>query len=64
MAEQIISDYLGNPIARFSTVGSKTVVTDWLGNPLGTADVNGTYDNLGKPISHQNVPGLLVKGGK
>ena len=63
MADEIITDWLGNPIARLIKTGDKTVVTDWLGTPLGTADSNGTRDFLGNTISPQNAPGLLIKRG-
>jgi septal ring factor EnvC (AmiA/AmiB activator) len=34
-------------------------VSTFQGEPLGTADGDGTRDFLGRPISKQNVPGLL-----
>lgn len=64
MANEIVTDWLGNPVARLSKNGDKTVVTDWKGNPLGTADDKGTRDFLGVPLSPQNNPGILIEWGK
>ena len=59
--DKIITDWVGNPIGRESKDGDKTVVTTWTGEQLGTADDKGTRDFIGKPLSPQNAPDILLK---
>ena len=60
-SEQIRDD-LGRTIGRFERGPDGEVrVYDALGRPLGRAGRNGTFDQLGRRISPNNVPGLLLK---
>lgn len=59
MSEKIVTDYMGRPIGRLITVGGTTTVIDYMGRPLGTADASGTRDFMGRPLSPQNIPGIL-----
>jgi hypothetical protein len=61
MADKVITDFLGRPLGVVKKVGDKTTVTDWVGKPLGSADKSGTRDFLGKPVSPNNVPEILIK---
>lgn len=57
-----IRDHLGRTIGRFERWPNGEVrVYDALGRPLGRADRNGTFDHLGRRISPNNVPGLLLR---
>lgn len=57
--EEVIRDFHGQPIGKLKTRGDRTEAFDFFGAPLGTADRTGTRDFLGRPISPNNVPGLL-----
>lgn len=64
MENKVVTDWQGRPLGVVKKEGDKSTVTDWEGNPLGTADEKGTRDFIGKPISPQNVPDILIdKGG-
>lgn len=63
MSDKVVTDFLGRPLAVVKKMGDKTTVTDWTGKPLGTADKGGTRDFIGKPISPNNVPEILIKRG-
>jgi hypothetical protein len=63
MSDKVITDWVGRPLGVIKTDGTKSTVTDWVGRPLGSADDKGTRDFIGKPISPQNVPGILIKRG-
>ncbi|MDE2058788.1 MAG: hypothetical protein KGL31_12920 [candidate division NC10 bacterium] len=57
-----IRDNLGRTIGRFERHPDGEVrVYDALGRPLGHAGRNGTFDQLGRRISPNNVPALLLK---
>ena len=61
MSEQI-KDNLGRTIGRFERQPDGEVrVYDAFGRLLGRAGRNGTFDHLGRKISPNNVPGLLLK---
>lgn len=61
MSEQI-RDNLGRTIGRFARQPDGEVrVYDAFGRPLGRSGRNGTFDQLGRKISPNNVPGLLLK---
>lgn len=61
MSDNVITDFLGRPLAIVKKKGDKTTVTDWIGKPLGTADKGGARDFIGKPVSPNNVPEILIK---
>jgi hypothetical protein len=63
MADETVTDFLGRPIGILKKDGDKTTVTDWVGKPLGTADKGGTRNFIGKPVSPNNVPEILLKRG-
>ena len=57
-----IRDNLGRTIGRFERGPDGEVrVYDALGRPLGRAGRHGTFDPLGRRISPNNVPGLLLR---
>ncbi len=57
-----IRDNLGRTIGRFERrPDGEMRVYDALGRPLGRAGRSGTFDHLGRKISPNNVPGLLLK---
>lgn len=59
--DELITDFLGKPIGRIKKEEDDSAkVTDWLGNPLGSADSKGTRDFIGRPISQNNEPALLL----
>lgn len=61
MSEQI-RDNLGRVIGRFERQPDGEVrVYDAIRRFLGHAGRNGTFDHLGRKISPNNVPGLLLK---
>lgn len=61
MSEQI-RDNLGRTIGRFERHQDGEVrVYDAFGRLLGHTGRNGTFDHLGRKISPNNVPGLLLK---
>lgn len=62
VAVEIIRDAFGRPIGRFEKRSSGEVrVYDSVGRPLGRADHTGTFDQFGRKISSNHVPGLLLK---
>jgi hypothetical protein len=59
---EIIRDAFGRPIGRFEKHSSGEVrVYDSVGRPLGRAGRTGTFDHLGRRLSPNSVPGLLMK---
>lgn len=56
---ETVTDFYGSPIGTIKKDGDRSEVSDFYGMPLGSADRNGTRDFLGRPISPNNVPGLL-----
>ena len=63
MPNKIIVDFFGRPLAVVKTEGDKSTVVDWVGRPLGSADKHGTRDFVGRPVSPNNVPEILIKRG-
>ena len=59
MADKIVTNWLGMPIARESTVDGKTTVTTWTGSLLGFTTAAGTFTPIGTPVSRQPETGLL-----
>jgi hypothetical protein len=59
---ETIRDAFGRPIGRFEKHSSREVrVYDSVGRPLGRAGPTGTFDQFGRRISSNHVPGLLLK---
>lgn len=56
-----VKDFFGRVIAVVKEDGDKSRVSDWTGRSLGSADDKGTKDYLGKVVSPDNVPDILIR---
>lgn len=59
-SSQRITNATGQTVAHIVTQDRRTTVRNACGGNIGYVEESGTYDNTGRRISQQALPGLLI----